>query len=114
MIRNDPNPDYRTPGGNSTGDRVFCLSIAWTQNYSDNSERQCLPSAYAVTEVFFADDDDDSSGCCFWWLRSPGRNSRFAAGVHFGGFIVRRNKELWPDAGAIDLPGKVRIPKTPQ
>lgn len=114
MIRNDPNPDYRTPGGNSTGDRVFCLSIAGTQNYSDNSERQCLPSAYAVTEVVFADDDDDSSGSRFGGCAPPARNSRFAAGVHFGGFIVRRNKELWPDAGAIDLPGKVRIPKTPQ
>ena len=73
-----------------------------------------LPSAYAVTEVVFADDDDDSSGSRFGGCAPPARNSRFAAGVHFGGFIVRRNKELWPDAGAIDLPGKVRIPKTPQ
>ena len=69
-VRNDDNPKYGTGGGNSTKDRVFCLSIAEVEQYFRNDEeRQCQSTEYARDR---GADVDDNNGCCYWWLRSPG------------------------------------------
>ena len=79
-LRNDDNPKYGTGGGNSTKDRVFCLSIAEAEQYFRNDEeRQCQSTEYARDR---GADVDDNNGCCYWWLRSPGRISGSTADVH--------------------------------
>ena len=78
-LRNDDNPRHGTGGGNSTKDRVFCLSIAEAERYfRDNKERQCQPTEYARNQGAWV---DDSNGCCCWWLRSPGDGQRSASYV---------------------------------
>ena len=67
-LRNDDNPEYGTPGGNDTKDRIFCLSIAEAEQYfSSDKDRQCRPTAYARKHGAYVKND-----CCYWWLRSPG------------------------------------------
>ena len=68
-LRNDDNPEYGTPGGNDTKDRIFCLSIAEAEQYfSSDDDRQCRPTAYAREQGA----EVSSYDCCYWWLRSPG------------------------------------------
>ena len=71
-LRNDNNPEYGTPGGNRTEDRVFCLSIAEAEQYFRNDEeRKC--EAYT------------GEGRCSWWLRSPGCGQAQASNVETNG-----------------------------
>ena len=80
-LSNDGNPEYGTPGGRETQDRIFCLSIAEAQRYFPNdAARKCQPADAAVTHDSFISD-----GCCYWWLRSPGYNSLRAAIVSADG-----------------------------
>ena len=98
-VVNDDNPQYDTPGGNNTRDRVFCLSLAEAKQYFKNDdERRCRPTALAKAQgAEFSDD-----GYCWWWLRSPGYGQDGASlvgtvgaltprglGVHLGGNAVR-------------------------
>ena len=57
-VINDDHPQFGTPGGNDTDDRVFLLSV-------DEAER-------------YFKDDNDRMTADVWWLRSPGV---FATGV---------------------------------
>ena len=69
-LRNDDNPKYQTRGGNSTRDRVFCLSLAEAELYfENNSTRKCKPTDYAQTRGVYVNRD---YGGCYFWLRSPG------------------------------------------
>jgi len=69
-LKNDDNPKYHTSGGNSTRDRIFCLSIEEAKQYFRNNEKwKCYPTDYARKQGAWV---DDCNGCCFWWLRSPG------------------------------------------
>ena len=57
--------------GRSKEDRVFVLSVAEAEQlFSSDSERICLPSAYAVQQGVFAWNPDLGGGCD-WWLRGP-------------------------------------------
>ena len=67
-LANPDNPQYNTPGGNDTDDRIFLLSI-------DEAEK------------YFKDDTDRATGSWWWWLRSPGLLSLSAAGVYDVGVI---------------------------
>ena len=62
-VSNSDNPEYHTPGGNDTTDRIFLLSLDEVRKYFEN-------------------DADRATGM-WWWLRSPGRDRRGsgAAGV---------------------------------
>ena len=66
-LENPNNPEYGTPGGNNTKDRVFLLSI-------DEANR------------FFENDNDRAIGAS-WWLRSPGCPSYYAAYVSEDGSV---------------------------
>ena len=47
-LKNEDNRKYRTKGGNSTRDRVFCLSIAEAEQYFDcDEDKQCRLTSYA-------------------------------------------------------------------
>ena len=72
-IVNGDNPEYGTPGGNNTTDKIFLLSIAEANSYfADKSAR-----------IAFTDE-----GEAVWWgLRSPGSNSSAAALVEGNGNV---------------------------
>ncbi len=67
-LKNPDNPEYHTPGGKDTTDKIFLLSIGEAKKY-------------------FKDDKDRATGT-WWWLRSPGRNSEDAAIVYIYGGIL--------------------------
>ncbi len=80
-LANDSNAKYGTFGGNSTEDRVFCLSLAEAGSLFKNDEaRKCVLTPYAVGKGAYS-DLIDGRGCCYWWLRSPGDSQLYASGV---------------------------------
>ena len=65
-IKNIENPEYHTPGGNDTDDRIFLLSADEAVMYMTQFERQ-------LTKTSYARNVDNFTGYgCDWWLRSPG------------------------------------------
>ena len=89
-LANDNNAKYGTFGGNSTEDKVFCLSIAEAGSlFEDDDSRICVPTPYALSKGCWKSSDNviDGRGCCFWWLRSPGCSQRSAASVRTAGAL---------------------------
>ena len=75
----DKNPDYSTPPGNHTNDKVFLLSIDEVEKYFySKTARKCKITAYAK-------EHSSVSGGFDWWLRSPGCTSNAATGVYYNG-----------------------------
>ena len=72
-LNNDNNPEFKTPGGINTTDKVFLLSI---------DEAKSL----------FANDQERSLD--FWWLRSPGAEPICAATVVRVGTILTRGYHI--------------------
>ena len=66
-LNNDNNPQFNTPGGVSTTDKVFLLNI--------NAANQ-----------LFASNQARANGS-WWWLRSPGIYPNYAAYVYIGGEV---------------------------
>ncbi len=86
-LTNDNIAEYGTFGGNSTEDRVFCLSLAEAGSlFKDDAARKCVPTPYAVGKGANKSDSSfiDGRGCCWWWLRSPGTRQNFASYVADG------------------------------
>ncbi len=77
----DKNPLWDTDPGNDVNDKIFLLSIPEALNYyaSNEEERQCWPTEYAIAQGRF--NISDYNGTCRWWLRSPGVYSLTAAYV---------------------------------
>ena len=108
----DKNPSYSTSPGNNTTDKVFLLSITEVNKYfSSDVARECAPTDYAKAQGAYTSSIFSTGGkaTCLWWLRSPGRNSYYAAvvkdygsyasySVDFGGVAVR--PALWIDIGS--------------
>jgi len=89
-LQNDNNAKYGTFGGNSTEDRVFCLSIAEAESlFKDDAARKCVPTPYAVGKGAWQNSSEliDGRGCCYWWLRSPGFYQFNASFVGSGGAL---------------------------
>lgn len=82
----DMNP-YRgkTDPGNDTRDKVFLLSINEVEKYfSSNSERECIPTEYAVVSGVFVNNNQRN---CWWWLRTPGHYQSKAVNISCDGSI---------------------------
>ncbi len=78
-IINSDNPSFGTPGGNTTTDKVFLLSIDEANQYFEtDSLRRCQ----------FV-----GSGYCWYYLRSPGGRTDRVAYVSFYGDIVYEGVE---------------------
>ena len=98
-LSNDANPEYHTRGGNSTKDRVFCLSIAEAEQYfEDDIARQCRPTDYAQAQGAGV---CDSNGWCWWWLRSPGHDQKYASRVNADGVIRPNGRGVHFDRNAV-------------
>ena len=83
-VKNPNNPEYKTPGGNDTEDKVFLLSISEVKQYLPAAfERRVEPTPYAVKNGAYKGYD----GNCWWWLRSPGSSPNSAAYVDNDGGI---------------------------
>ena len=99
-LANDNNAEYGTFGGNSTEDRVFCLSIAEAGSlFKDNESRKCVPTPYALSKECWK-----SSGnfiCCYWWLRSPGYGQYYATFVNITGALSLRGNFVHIDYFAV-------------
>ena len=86
----DANPEYGTPAGNDTADKVFLLSIEEaTQYFASDEARKCAPTDYAIEQGAWVSDYDTVGGraTCWWWLRSPGNFSSGAAIVSHDGSV---------------------------
>ena len=98
-LTNPDNEEYGTSGGADTQDRVFLLSIDEVGQYlPTDEERVCLPTAQAVANGVWTNGD---TGACDWWLRSPGNDSRFAAGVYSVGSVRSSGWRVDFDADAV-------------
>ena len=87
----DNNPEYDTPPGNNTTDKVFLLSIPEANKYFGSDEaRMCAPTEYAKKFGVGTSGLNSVGGkaTCEWWLRSPGLNSCSAARVLTTGSVV--------------------------
>ncbi len=82
-VVNDNNPDYGTPGGNNTNDKVWLLSIGEVTNeqygfcsYNEASmSRIVQPSSYTYAKGSRKDG-------CAWLLRSPAQNGNDVMAVN--------------------------------
>ena len=103
-LTNDNNAKYGTFGGNSTEDRVFCLSIAEAESlFKDDESRRCVPTPYALGKGCYKSNWYFINGraCCWWWLRSPGRDQGDAALVDAGGALYLYGHDVGLDNGAV-------------
>ena len=83
----------------STKDKIFFLSVDEAEEYfSDESELQCIATAYAVSNGAYV----DSAGMCNWWLRTCGKSpvddtdywSGYAAIVDKSGFVYEEGFDM--------------------
>lgn len=101
-VKNPPNPEYGTTGGNDTQDKVFALSYEEVTNpelgfrQEDNvitASRMIIPSEYAVYVGKVLQTYEDNmlnaveNETANWWLRSPGQYSYQAVNVNYDGTI---------------------------
>ena len=71
-----------------TNDKVFLLSIEEIKKYNTyNKDFISLGTKYAKKEGLWISKYLSSVGYSVWWLRSPGRNTSFAAIMHADGSI---------------------------
>ncbi|MDO4804483.1 MAG: pentapeptide repeat-containing protein [Lachnospiraceae bacterium] len=90
-VTDNENPDnaiFKTPGGSSTDDRIFLLSMDEAEEcFRDDRDRRADVTPYAKGQYrrsdFYSLFGDEGMG--WWWLRSPGYVSLNAAIVNFGG-----------------------------
>ena len=81
----EKNPEYDTPQGNNTNDKVFLLSINEAYKYfKTDAERRCEGTKYSYRRGVCKYDE---YGTCFWLLRSSGQDNKSVAHVSFKGFL---------------------------
>ena len=74
----DKNPEYDTPVGEDTTDRILLLSVTEVERYlTDTPYAACLVTPYAVQNRAYR----TTIYGCWWWCRTPGDRETFAVGV---------------------------------
>lgn len=89
-LSDEDNPEYGTPAGNQTTDKIFLLSSSEANEYFRSVlALQCSPTEYAIAQGAVArlNGRNDGLRTCGWWLRSPGKSDVTAATVTFDGYI---------------------------
>ena len=91
----NPNPNYDTPGGNNTTDKIFLLSIEEVTNtaygFSGDNTRVSTNTDY-VARLHGAAGEGDN-----WWLRSPGIIDTAAAHVISAGQLSVAGHDIGND-----------------
>ncbi len=99
-VENFDNPEYNTPAGNDTKDKVFLLSMldmiesdyGFSEKYGTHDQnRRCVPTAYAIARNIGYSSSfktKDGEATCGWWLRSPGDIASLAALVGIFGDVL--------------------------
>lgn len=82
-VTNSDNPQYKTPGGPQTTDKVFLLSLA-------------------EAEHIFADDRSRAIGV-YWWLRTPGMYANYATCVNKHGHIENKGYYVFGNSLCDDI-----------
>ncbi|MBO7515967.1 MAG: hypothetical protein J6T47_10130, partial [Lachnospiraceae bacterium] len=91
VVKAEKNPEYDTPAGNDTTDKVFLLSIDEANRYfTDDSTRVLRGTPYCIAHA-----EKDYDGNCFWWLRSPGEIPMKAANVDYEGATCEFGNTIW-------------------
>lgn len=76
-VKADPNPEYSTPQGNDTVDKLFLLSLTELNKYFKTADkRKCTITPYAAANGGY------SSLGFSYWLRTMGKDSIRAVKVH--------------------------------
>lgn len=88
----DKNPEYLTPAGEDTTDRIWLLSLSEVEQYLiDTPYAPCLVTPYAIqNQAYIA----TAQGECWWWSRTPGNDQIFVAGVNPLGVISTRGNNV--------------------
>lgn len=82
-ITAEKNPDFDTPPGNDTVDKLFLLSISEVEMYfPSNDSRRCITTPYAQSCGALA-----SNGYGWWLLRTSGCDKKVVADVEYTGAI---------------------------
>lgn len=83
-VFNQDNKEYDTPGGVTTYDKVFLLSLDEACKYTQEAKtRKAKATAYAMDSELWT----NSENYAYWWLRSPGYYSVDAAYVNTHGAV---------------------------
>lgn len=105
-VTNNDNPWFGTNGDNNTNDKIFLLSIEEVVEYFGDSGalQNRLSHQIGWINDFYNNERKTSDVVGFaswWWLRSPGRNSFYAAIVSFDGWVILTGRGVGSVAGGI-------------
>lgn len=85
-LLNEKNPEFDIPGGKSTEDKIFCLSLDEAERFfQSDSSRKCKPSKYALDRE--KHKNGEPSDINWWWLRTPGCDM-------YGAMVVEHSGKL--------------------
>ena len=83
-ITTPTNPDFPSPSGDATRDKVFLLSLNEVLSYFGSITERKLKCTYASYSNTYLDGND----YCCWWLRTPGAMLESAVCVDTTGKVV--------------------------
>ena len=96
------NAKHEIPGGNTTADKVFCLTIEETEKYLPTFEdRRAAPTKYAMSRGAESNEKvklADGRNAGWWWLRTPGMGERYVS-------IVLSSGEINKNGNFVDIAG---------
>ena len=78
------NPDFPSPLGEATVDKVYLLSLNEALSYFRSVSDRKLTCTTASYQQTYTDQND----CCCWWLRTPGAQLKSAVGVDTSGQVM--------------------------
>ena len=83
-ITTPTNPDFPSPSGDATVDKVYLLSLNEALRYFSNINDRRATSTTASYPNTYTDMND----YCCWWLRTPGARLESAVGVDTSGQVM--------------------------
>ena len=100
---NRDNPWYKTPGGGSTTDKVFLLSIEEVVKYFGDSGALRAGGEYSINDQYNSARVAEYGGAkaWWWWLRSPGYYVNCAVYVYYDGYLNLYGNSIYSAWGGV-------------